>query len=228
MKSFFYSLLRFFRKNKKKVLTMAIDNKKFKKFEIEVFDEDLSDDGFINLIPKGRHIVSSSSFNDLKRIYKLCGQQIKLIRELTDNTYLQETQTKGEDSMQSVQNQRNYKDNNPEEIKNEKNNLEKNNLEKTPYSVNYANESVLYGYGNSKPCYYNIGDVEIKIENGKVYEKKWIKLSEEESSDIRVINTNSNKIINLNGKHIEVKRWILIKENDNSNTDNVYLKSFKE
>lgn len=62
----------------------------------------------------------------------------------------------------------------------------------------------------SKPRFFKVGDVELKDDNGKIYQKQWIKLTEIEASNLRVINDKTNAIFNLNGKHIEMKKWILV------------------
>lgn len=62
----------------------------------------------------------------------------------------------------------------------------------------------------SKPRFFKVGDVELKDDNGKIYQKQWIRLTEIEASNLRVINDKTNAIFNLNGKHIEMKKWILV------------------
>ena len=37
-----------------------------------------------------------------------------------------------------------------------------------------------------------------------------MKLTEAEASNIRIVNDKSNSIVNLSGKHIEMKKWILV------------------
>lgn len=62
----------------------------------------------------------------------------------------------------------------------------------------------------SKPRFFKVGDIELKDDNGKIYQKQWIRLTEIESSNLRIINDKTNAIFNLNGKHIEMKKWILV------------------
>ena len=66
----------------------------------------------------------------------------------------------------------------------------------------------------AKSKYYKVGDIEIKDDNGKIYQKQWMKLSDSEASNIRVVNDKNNALVNLNGKHIEMKRWILVETSD--------------
>jgi len=69
-----------------------------------------------------------------------------------------------------------------------------------------------------KPRFFKVGDIEVKDDNGKIYEKQWMKLSDSEASNIRVINDKNNSLVNLAGKHIEMKKWVLV-EDINEETD---------
>lgn len=75
----------------------------------------------------------------------------------------------------------------------------------------------------SKPKYFKVGDIEVKDDNGKIYQKQWVKLTTTESSNIRIINDKNNSIFNLKDKHIEIKKWILIENIKDSDIDNVDL-----
>lgn len=70
-----------------------------------------------------------------------------------------------------------------------------------------------------KPKIVTIGDIEVKYDGDKVYQKQWMKLTPSEASNFRVVNDANNKIVNLNGKHIEAKRWSLIEESASSSAD---------
>ena len=67
--------------------------------------------------------------------------------------------------------------------------------------------------------YYKVGDVEIKEEDGRLYQKQWLRLSPVEASNFRVVNDGSNKIVPMKGKHIEAKRWLAIEHADSDNVD---------
>jgi len=43
-----------------------------------------------------------------------------------------------------------------------------------------------------------------------------MKLSDSEASNIRLINDKTNALVNINGKHFEMKRWVLV---DTTDTD---------
>lgn len=70
-----------------------------------------------------------------------------------------------------------------------------------------------------KPRYFRVGDVEVKDDNGKIYQKQWVKLTDSEASNIRIVNDKNNAIVNLNGKHIEMKKWILVENSDDDVSD---------
>ena len=64
------------------------------------------------------------------------------------------------------------------------------------------------------PRYFKIGDIDVKDDNGVIYQKQWVKLTDAEASNIRIVNDKSNSIVNLSGKHIEMKKWILVNKTE--------------
>ena len=70
-----------------------------------------------------------------------------------------------------------------------------------------------------KPKIVTIGDIEVKYDGDKVYQKQWMKLTPTEASNFRVVNDSNNKIFNLSGKHIEAKRWMLVEEKASTSED---------
>jgi len=70
----------------------------------------------------------------------------------------------------------------------------------------------------TKPKFYRIGDIEIKDDNGKIYQKQWMKLSSHEAANFRIVNDKNNAIVNLTGKSIEMKRWVLVEKTDDETT----------
>ena len=68
------------------------------------------------------------------------------------------------------------------------------------------------------PKIYKIGGIEIKNDNGKIFQKQWMQLSENEAKNIRVVNDKTNGIVSLKGKHIEMMKWVLV---ENSEDDEV-------
>ena len=64
----------------------------------------------------------------------------------------------------------------------------------------------------AKPKIVMVGDVEVKYDGDKVYQKQWMKLTPTEASNFRLVNDSNNKIVNMSGKHLEAKRWVLLEE----------------
>lgn len=73
----------------------------------------------------------------------------------------------------------------------------------------------------TKPKIVTIGDIEVKYDGDKVYQKQWMKLTPTEASNFRVVNDTNNKIISLAGKRIEAKRWVLVEEKSGEDNDDV-------
>ena len=55
-----------------------------------------------------------------------------------------------------------------------------------------------------------ITDIEIKDDNGKIYQKQWMKLTNTEASNFRLVSDKNNAIASSNGKHLEMKKWVLV------------------
>ena len=153
-----------------------------RKFEIAVYDEDLQENGTIQLkpIPMTEPLyieaATKAEFNEIIRTYKDCGQQIKIIREIDppprENCIQQPIQQKNTQSPQQEQQQK------------------------------------------RKPIVFKVGDIEIKEDNGTVYQKQWVRLTDKEAQNFRIVNTDNNKLVNLKGKHIEMKRWIKVENSE--------------
>ena len=65
-----------------------------------------------------------------------------------------------------------------------------------------------------KPIVFKVGDIEIKEDNGTVYQKQWVRLTDKEAKNFRLVNTDNNKLVSLKGKHIEMKRWIKVENSE--------------
>ena len=60
--------------------------------------------------------------------------------------------------------------------------------------------------------YFKVGDVECKMENGTVYQKKWAPASESDMRKIRVVFDKTRKDVPMAGKHIEILKWEIANE----------------
>lgn len=173
-----------------------------KEFEIEVYDEDLQDNGRVVMKPRGRQTATAGSAKELVDIFTKCGQKIKILREITkpssDNQIQPQigrpTQINQMPQMPQIQKQFQQVRPQQQEISN-----------------------------SHPPKYYKIGDIEIKNDNGRIYQRQWVRLTDTEAGTLRIINTKTNKIVSMTDKHIEMKRWILVEDHtgeDDLNLDN--------
>lgn len=170
-----------------------------KEFEIEVYDEDLQDNGRVVMKPRGRQTATAGSAKELVDIFTQCGQKIKILREITKP---------------SSDNQIQPQIGRPTQI-NQMSQPQKQFQQVIPQRQEIQN--------SQPPKYYKIGDIEIKNDNGRIYQRQWVRLTDTEASNLRIINTKTNKIVSMTDKHIEMKRWILVEDHtgeDDLNLDN--------
>ena len=170
---------------------------KKRKFEIEVYDEIQVGENIDNIqlqkvVMEHPVIIEAGSKKELDDIaakFKLCKQRMKIIRVLDDDgnsVPLKQAFAQQEQALTQVQQQ------------------------VTQAVVQQA--SVI----KQKPRFYSVGGIEIKDDNGKIYQKQWMKLSQKEAQNFRLVNDTNNKIASMNGKHLEMKRWVAI---ETSNED---------
>lgn len=69
--------------------------------------------------------------------------------------------------------------------------------------------------------FFTIGGIKCKMENGRFYQKQWIRLSDEEASEIRIVSDKNNKICELKDKHIEVMKWVVTEDSEETTTETV-------
>lgn len=200
------------------------------KLEIQVFEADWEKADFNNGKPHWRpvrsdpvldggrpNIIEVSDKKELAAIqqqYAACEQKIKIIREIDPFPWDGQPQSKiadipsknqaipVQDTAQPASQAQLHTENQP--------------------AIQPTQQVVLVQAPKLKPKIVTIGDVEIKYDGDKVYQKQWMKLTPNEASNFRLVNDSNNKIVNLNGKHIEAKRWILVEvKNDDSVDDAV-------
>lgn len=63
--------------------------------------------------------------------------------------------------------------------------------------------------------YFTAGGIKFKMVGNEVFQKQWIRATPEEVESIRLVNDKTNKILSLDGKHIEIEHWIKV-ESDKS------------
>lgn len=65
-----------------------------------------------------------------------------------------------------------------------------------------------------KPKFFSVAGIECKLENGKVYQKQWVKLLGQSASNYRLISDKNNREIPLVGKHLEVLKWVSVEDEE--------------
>lgn len=193
-----------------------------RKFELAVFDIDERTD--VNGIdhPEMRRVHSDfpiivkarspAELNEILNQYKMCGQVAKIIREIDPpanvkvqaNVSSQTQDTAKEQVLDTSPSQASSQASS--QVSSQASSLEKEVVKNT------ASECVKLV--RPKPKIVTIGDTQIKYDGDKVYQKQWVKLNQNEAGQIRIVNDSNNKILNLNGKHIEILRWVMIEDQD--------------
>ena len=164
---------------------------KKRKFEIEVYDEIQVGENIDNIqlqkvVMEHPVIIEAGSKKELDDIaakFKLCKQRMKIVRVLDNDGNsipLKQAFAQQEQAPTQVQQQ------------------------VTQAVVQQA--SVI----KQKPRFYSVSGIEIKDDNGKIYQKQWMKLSEKEAQNFRLVIDANNKIASMNGKHLEMKRWVAV------------------
>ena len=208
-----------------------------RKFEIAVEEMDEHEDGTIFWKPvannSGRPIIvtvsSPAEMDELVNTYKSIGQRFKILREVDPPTESDIKKFAIEQGLITENNSVNENSDVSENINIQANNQISNNItnntEIQKQNINsYQNKNNIQNIQTkkefSKPRIVTIGDIQIKYENDKVYQRQWVKLSSIEANQFRIINSATNKIVPMNGKHIEAKRWVLIEDENISSDDN--------
>ena len=178
-----------------------------KKFEIEIYNQIVSGDPPYEKVnyqkvnydkPVIIEAASKADLDSFAEKLRVCNQIFKIVRVIDDDTTTQQSKI----------------------VQTQKNAIQTNNqiktIEEKKLVENETNKEI-ETIVKQKPKFYKIGDIDIKNDNGKIYQKQWLKLTTAESANFRIVNDKTNSIFNLKDKHIEMKRWVLV-ENVNDNT----------
>ena len=172
---------------------------KKRKFEIEIYDEIQVGENIDNIqlqkVVMERPVIieagSKKELDDIAAKFKLCKQRMKIVRVLDDDgnaVPLKQAFAQQAQTPTQVQQQ-------------------------VPQVQTVVQQASVI---KQKPRFYSVGGIEIKDDNGKIYQKQWMKLSEKEAQNFRLVNDANNKIASMNGKHLEMKRWVAV---ETSNED---------
>lgn len=65
------------------------------------------------------------------------------------------------------------------------------------------------------PKFFEIGGVKCKLEDGKMFQEQWVRV---DAAKYRLVADATNKLVSMNGKHLEMLKWIQIE--DEGDTEN--------
>lgn len=178
-----------------------------REFELAIYDVTINDatgKEEIRPVSYGQPItVKAKTREELEttlKMYEMTGQKVKVIREIGSRTVSTPQAPVPQVSQASVPQMPNLQ------------------LDASKPQPSIVTASAPIIVTQTKPRFFKIGDVDVKDDNGKIFQKQWMKLTDSEASNIRIVNDKNNQLVNLVGKHIEMKRWVMI-ENSNSSTD---------
>lgn len=180
-------------------------------YDIIVYEEDELADGSMGVKQHQEMGVKASSRKELIGLYAMTGSRIKIIREYSDEPINQV----------NVQPQPQYQDKTNTSLAKSEVSAQPNNDDSTQTAgiatTNIPDNLTQIDINRSriakpKPKLFTVGGVECKLDDGKLYQKQWVKLSSNETELYRIVNDINNKIVPLNGKHIEMKKWILVED----------------
>lgn len=182
---------------------MAVPKPLVRKFELEVFEEDLDTASGWKKVrydkPLIVEVTSPKELQDKLALYKDCGQMAKVVREIDPPTKAQIAAAQQQATL-TVQQQMQVPivQAAPQQVA-----IQQPILQATPQPIQVR-----------KPKYYKVGDIEIKDDNGKIYQKQWMKLTDTEASNFRLVSDKNNAIASMNGKHLEMKKWVLVQNSE--------------
>lgn len=173
-----------------------------KQFEIQLFDEVIDDKTGQIQYRRVQYdqpiIIEASNKKELDEHaarFRICNQVMKIVREIPSNPA--PTNCNSNVTLQTST-------------------PPQNNSVLTSAS-NISNNSEITC--KTQPKYYSISGIDIKDDNGKIYQKQWVRLSDKDAENFRIVNDSNNKLVALSGKHLEMKRWVLVENiQDTENT----------
>ena len=174
-----------------------------RKFELEVFEEDLDTPSGWKKVrydkPLIVEVTSPKELQDKLALYKDCGQMAKVVREIDPPTKEQIAAAQQQATLAVQQKmQAPIVQAAPQQVA-----IQQPILQAAPQPIQAR-----------KPKYYKVGDIEIKDDNGKIYQKQWMKLTNAEASNFRLVSDKNNAIASMNGKHLEMKKWVLVQNSE--------------
>ena len=184
-------------------------------FDIEVFENDIE-----NGNSSRREVgVFAPNRQALVGIYDKCGERIRIIREYESDAGTAASQEKAPGDAGTGGNTPAKK---TEPATQEKAKVDSKPAEVPPPTKNIPAKAVLPSGSDTpvpvkqpaKPKFFSVAGIECKMENGKVYQKQWVKLLGQSASNYRLISDKNNREIPLVGKHLEVLKWVSVEDEE--------------
>ena len=170
-----------------------------KKFDIVIFSPD--EDGEHQRTENG---VYGQSAQQLMALYAQTGERIQILREYGD------LPTEKKPPIQEVpQNVKSIPQQIPQQALQQ--NIQPQSQPQQPEYVQVKKKS--------PPKYFSICGTDCKFEDDKIYQKQWVKILGNEATQYRLISDSNNKEVSLNGKHLEMLKWVLVQD-ETSNSEN--------
>jgi len=190
--------------SKRKVKKMA------KKYDIVVHDQDPQ------VKPYPQNGLIAENVESLKKMFSMCGQNIEIVREYEDD------ETRNYGKPKQIETPKDFEfangggmDKAPGFMHVDPN-LPQYNPTITPTTTVTKRPPISF----EPPRFFEIGGIKCKMENGKMYQKQWMRLSDTESLEFRIVSDSNNKICPIKGKHIEVMKWVLVEDGNCENENN--------
>lgn len=152
-------------------------------------------------------VADKKELAEIQKQYAMCDQRIKVIREIDPF----------DDEPALTKKQSIPQNNQAIPVVQPSNEVEQ--VQSMPVIAQQVQTSVVHA--KQKPKIITIGDMQVKYDGDKVYQKQWVKLNSTEASNFRIVNDSNNKIVSLNGKHIECRKWVIVEEDSNEDEDDV-------
>lgn len=181
-----------------------------RKFEIEIYDEVTDDNtgdhkGWTKVLSEKPIIIEASCKRDLDEYASrlaFCHQRMKIVRCLdeVESQSSSKMLVKAEQTRTACQQQ-------PVASSQSSQNIVQQNI-----ALSTSNVPTSIEKPKAKPKYYKIGNIDIKDDNGIIYQKQWVRLSDDEASNFRIVNDKTNALVALKGKSIEMKKWIRVED----------------
>ena len=192
-----------------------VKRQSMKKFDIIVYDEDLKDDGTPIYTPHPENGVTATSAKELRGLYAACGQKIEIVREYDDNAKIdvQKNITQVNNDISSIIGGKQI---DLGQKAHESVNQQVPQQLKDAVHALFIEETTKKEKSKEPPRFFEIGGIKCKLEDGKMYQEQWVKV---DSSKYRLVADSTNKLVSMNGKHLETLKWVQLEDDSSKGED---------